>query len=244
MSEIQLLRAGIFLILTAFVAFIVFLILSLVISREDKRSRRKALNSEEFHKNEGMIEQSYEFLHDGEIFDAEIKQTYDNEFDKDLEDRIVSEAGKITDEIEKIGISKQWAFLQNDVSKIVIGKEKMFAVKKGANIKNVLGYMIENNVSHCPVYQRGIDDILGVVKIKALLKKYLNRNETDDSTFTWEDCIEMPPFISRSISIIDAFSQMRQRRSKIAIVIDEYAQTIGIITEQDIINGIIKPMNE
>ena len=244
MSEIQLLRLGIFLILTAFIAFIVFLILSLVISREDKRIKRKTLNNDEVEEKEKIIKQSSDIFTYDEMIGIKRRQTYDDDFDNDLESKIVNEAGKITGGYEQTGISKQWFFLHNDVSKIVIGKEKMFAVKKGSNIKDVLNYMIENNVSHCPVYQRGIDDILGVVKIKVLLKKYLNRNEADNSTFNWEDGIEMPPFISRSISIIDAFSQMKQRRSNIAIVIDEYAQTIGIITEQDIINGIIKPINE
>lgn len=244
MSEIQLLRLGIFLISTAFTAFIVFLILSLVISREDKRIKRKTSNNDTIEKREEIIKQSSEIFTYDEMLESKRKQIYDDEFDNDLEDKIVNEAGKITVEGEKTGISRQWFFLYNDVSSIVIGKEKMFAVKKGSNIKDVLNYMIENNVSHCPVYQRGIDDILGVIKIKTLLKKYLNRNEADNSTFNWEDCIEMPPFISRSISIIDAFSQMQQRHSNIAIVIDEYAHTVGIITEQDIINGIINPINE
>lgn len=247
MSEIQLLRIGVFLILTAFVAFIVFLILSLIISREDKRLKRRGFNNYELKKREEteeIVAHSSKALVKRNIIKADIQKVDDAEFDKDLEDKIVNEAVKTANKLEKSNASKEWIFLQNDVREIVIGKKKMFAVRKGSGIKDVLSYMIENNVSHCPVYQRGIDDILGVVKIKALLKKFLNRNEADESTLTWEDCIEMPPFISSSISIIDAFSQMRHRRSKIAIVIDEYANTIGIITEQDIINGIIKPINE
>ena len=97
MSEIQLLRLGIFLILTAFIAFIVFLILSLVISREDKRIKRKTLNNDEVEEKEKIIKQSSDIFTYDEMIGIKRRQTYDDDFDNDLESKIVNEAGKITD---------------------------------------------------------------------------------------------------------------------------------------------------
>lgn len=252
MTEAELLRAGFYFFLVALVAFIIYLILSFIVLKEEKRLTKKDISEEEEKKSELFNDYKEESLkkqatqiHSNDKTDIRSSDKKNNDvYDDELETRILEEVGIINqvNDDEDINIDK--SFLTKDVREIVIGKNKMLAIRKGTNISDVLSFMIENNVSHCPVYHRSIDDILGVIKIRSILKKYLESNETDETTLVWDDCVEMPPFISGSISIINAFSQMRLRHSKIAIVIDEYAHTIGIITEQDIIDGAIKPINE
>lgn len=222
MSEVQLLQTGFFLMIIAAAALIFYLILSLIMLLVKKKNEVCLIDKR------GMEFRPY-------TKDKASKVVDDTD---DLENKIIGSTEALANAAETSGspVQSYRGFLSKDVREIIIPKERMVAVRKGTNLEGVLKHMITNDISQCPVYYRSIDDILGVVKMKALMKKKLMPEDKDE---TWDDCIETPPFISSSISIQTAFNQMRQRDSRIAIVIDEYAQTIGIITEDDIVCGIL-----
>lgn len=218
MTEAQLFRAGVYLIMIAAFTLIGYLIISLIMYKIKKKTRNFESETMEYPVKIMMAST-------GDVHKAEV----------DLEDRIINSTEALEQEAS-MGSGGR-GFLLKDVREIVIPKEKMIAVRKGSEPDGVLNHLLENNISCCPVYFRSIDDILGIVTLKGLIRKKLNSDSKEEG---WDDCIENPVFISSSISIQSAFNQMRQKNNKIAIVINEYAQTIGIVTEDDIISGILK----
>lgn len=246
MTEAQLLKIGFYLLIIAVAALVLYLVLSLlmlVVRRKNEVSgdyeyRRDPGKYEEKSKvglNRSHTEEKKERRAENTVYSDVKNLTEEDEYD--LEKKIIGSTEALTKISEGSHSANYYrGFLSKDVREIIIPKERMIAVRKGTKIDGVLHHMVTNNISHCPVYYRSIDDILGLVSLKTLLKKRVASEGGDD---TWDDCIDTPPFISGNISIQTAFQQMRQKNSKIAIVIDEYAQTIGIVTEDDIICGIL-----
>lgn len=245
MTEAQLLKAGFYLIMIAAAALILYLVLSLLMwvvrkkneAYTDYEYRQNLLQHYEKEQEKSGRRYSVNKERNPEDKTNVVTKTLGEEDEYDLENKIIGSTEALTKISDGNHTGNYYrGFLSKDVREIIIPKERMVAVRKGTKIDGVLNHMVTNNISHCPVYYRSIDDILGLVSLKTLIKKRLDSEGGDD---TWDDCIDTPPFISGNISIQTAFCQMRQKNSKIAIVIDEYAQTIGIVTEDDIICGIL-----
>lgn len=227
MSELQLVRAGFYLITIAVVALVLLLLLSLIMLIVKNRSTSGDLDvgGQDAYAENNYIDKNYIDKND--------------EYGIDFERRILENTLNMGYEEPPGAASSARRILTKDVRELTIPKQRMIAVKKGMELKNVLIHMMNNDVSSCPVYYRSIDDILGVVSLKTLLKQYLSA-ESDDAATEWESCIESPPFVHSTISINSALDQMLKKQSRLAIVLDENAKTMGIITREDIILGILK----
>lgn len=250
MSEAQLLNAGFYLIMISAAALVVYLILSLIMLLIKKKgesgdsgqkvqwdTETDLVETKSFKKEKVSVNTREKVSMQKKEKELVKEEDFDEDDSFDLESKIIGSTEALTNSTDSFNhnTAAYKGFLSKDVREIIIPKNEIMAVKKGMNLPDVLEYMINNDISHCPVFYRSIDDILGVVKLKVLLRKQFLIGDND----IWDECVETPPFISGSISILSAFHQMRQRKSKIAIVIDEYAQTIGIITQDDIICGIL-----
>jgi CBS domain containing-hemolysin-like protein len=88
--------------------------------------------------------------------------------------------------------------------------------------------------SRIPVYEDTIDNIIGILPIKALAKKMLNKEEIDIRSLIYK-----PLTIPRSHQVLDLLNEFKETKIHIAVVIDEYGGTDGIITMEDILEEII-----
>lgn len=221
MSEAVLMHTGFVLFIVAVIALIIFLILNSIIKTlENKRSKP-------YYEDNENIDMAVELQR------GEIDETFD------LENKIVQETQvlSISRGIEEDMVQSGRSFLLKDVREITISKNKMMAVSTNSSIIQVIHFMISNGMSRCLVYHNSIDEIQGIVKLTTVLKKFEDSNE--DSSVSWADCVDTVSFVKGSMSIYNAFNDMRIKNSKLAVVVDEYSKTIGVITEQDIIQGML-----
>lgn len=103
----------------------------------------------------------------------------------------------------------------------------------------VLKCIVENNYSRIPVYQDTTDNIRGILYIKDLLP-HLDKG----ATFRWQSLIRPPYFVPETKKIDDLLREFQENKVHIAIVVDEFGGTSGIVTLEDILEEIVGEIND
>jgi gliding motility-associated protein GldE len=103
----------------------------------------------------------------------------------------------------------------------------------------VIQCIIENNYSRIPVYQGSIDNVRGILYIKDLLP-HLGK----PATFRWQSLIRPPYFVPETKKIDDLLREFQANKVHIAIVVDEFGGTSGIVTLEDILEEIVGEIND
>ena len=108
-----------------------------------------------------------------------------------------------------------------------------------ATFKEVLDFVVENGYSRVPVYEDSRDNIKGILYIKDLLP-YLKK----DADFKWQNLIRPAYFVPETKMIDDLLRDFQANKIHIAIVVDEFGGTSGIVTMEDIIEEIVGEIND
>ena len=108
-----------------------------------------------------------------------------------------------------------------------------------SNFADVLNCIVENNYSRIPVYQDNTDNIRGILYIKDLLP-HLSK----PSNFRWQSLIRPPYFVPETKKIDDLLREFQENKVHIAIVVDEFGGTSGLITLEDILEEIVGEIND
>ena len=143
------------------------------------------------------------------------------------------EKGTIEEE-EKNMINNVFEFDDKVVSEIMTPRTKIFALDMELTIAEVLNELSEDfKYSRVPVYDEQIDNIKGIVYLKDILLSSKNKNTKMKSL------VREAYFVPETKPINDLFSELRKNRKQIAIAIDEYGGTSGIVTMEDILEEIV-----
>ena len=114
----------------------------------------------------------------------------------------------------------------------------IFALSDEAPHQEVISKILENGYSRNPVYQESIDNIIGILYAKDLLA-HLNKKN-----FKWTSILREPFFVPENKKLDDLLSDFRERKNHMAIVVDEYGGTSGIVTLEDVIEEIVGDIND
>ena len=106
------------------------------------------------------------------------------------------------------------------------------------SFQDVIKCIVENNYSRIPVYKGSPDNIQGVLYIKDLLP------HLQKATFRWQSLIRPPYFVPETKMIDDLLRDFQQNKVHIAIVVDEFGGTSGIVTMEDIIEEIVGEIDD
>ena len=106
------------------------------------------------------------------------------------------------------------------------------------SFQDVIKCVVENNYSRIPVYKGSADNIQGVLYIKDLLP------HLQKTTFRWQSLIRPPYFVPETKMIDDLLRDFQQNKVHIAIVVDEFGGTSGIVTMEDIIEEIVGEIDD
>ena len=143
------------------------------------------------------------------------------------------EKGTIAED-EKDMINNVFEFNDKTVSEIMTPRTEIFAIEKNKTITEVIEELSEDfRYSRIPVYKDTIDNIEGVVYVKDILLSTKNKNAKI------KNLIKEAYFVSDTKPVNELFTELRRNRKQIAIVIDEYGGTSGIVTMEDILEEIV-----
>lgn len=123
----------------------------------------------------------------------------------------------------------------NDVcaGDILTPRVEVCAISKDESVANIAKVFIENAYSRLPVYGEDMDDIVGILHEKDFFIAYHNNNKTITKY------IQKPVHVSEHIKIADLLQVLKSKKCHMAIVVDEYGGTMGIVTMEDIIEELI-----
>lgn len=165
-------------------------------------------------------------------------------FDKYLKKRMhnismeeISQAIDIADEnkeIEEKHILKGLInFGNTSVKQIMKPRTEVSCIDLTTNSQELLDTIVNWNYSRIPVYQESFDHVKGVLYIKDLLP-YIHKK----TSFNWHELIKPPIFVPEHKKIDDLLEEFQEKRVHLAIVVDEYGGTSGIVTMEDILEEV------
>lgn len=143
------------------------------------------------------------------------------------------EKGTIETE-EKQLLNNVFEFNDIIVSEAMTPRTEMYAIDINDDIKEILDEIDKYKYSRIPVYDEDIDDIKGILYVKDILKPL-----KDDKIIDIKNIIRQPYFVPESKDIDELFKEMQKNKVQMAIVIDEYGGTAGLITMEDIIEELV-----
>ncbi len=130
------------------------------------------------------------------------------------------------------------SFGNTDTKHVMHPRMDIFALNEALNYTAIIPLIIENGYSRVPVYKESIDDIQGVLYVKDLLP-YLDRKN-----FAWQKLIREPYFVPENKKLDDLLNDFKDKKTHLAIVVDEYGGTSGLISLEDIIEEIVGDIND
>ena len=135
---------------------------------------------------------------------------------------------------EKQLLNNVFEFNDIIVSEVMTPRTEMYAIDINNDIYDSLDEIDEFKYSRIPVYEDNIDDIKGILFIKDIIKPLKDNKRIDI-----KNIIREPYFVPESKDIDELFKEMQSNKVQIAIAIDEYGGTAGLITMEDIIEELV-----
>lgn len=143
-------------------------------------------------------------------------------------------------ENEKEMINNIFEFDNTSVGEIATHRTDIVALSFDAPFEKVLQIVNEEKYSRIPVYNENIDDITGIFHIKDISKYILNNPDWQkNNTFHLDRILMKPYFVPESKKTSELFQEMQKNKIHMAIVIDEYGGTAGIVTMEDLLEEIV-----
>ena len=130
-------------------------------------------------------------------------------------------------------------FVDETAKEIMTPRKDIVDINIRANFGDVISCIVENNYSRIPVYQDSRDNIRGILYIKDLLP-YLDK----PSSFRWQSLIRPPYFVPETKKIDALLQEFQENKVHIAIVVDEFGGTSGLVTMEDILEEIVGEIND
>lgn len=139
-------------------------------------------------------------------------------------------------ENEKMMIHNVLEFNNKDVADIMMHRTQIAAIPSDATLEEVIKHIQTEQYTRYPVYSQSIDTIIGVLHVKEMMPYLYNCEESD---FDLMKMIHKPYHIPDSKRTDEVFRELQNKNIHMAIVIDEYGGTAGIITIEDLLEEIV-----
>lgn len=145
---------------------------------------------------------------------------------------------KDTNDNEKRILRSIVEFGNIQAKEIMKSRVDVLALENTMSFKDIKNIIIDCGYSRIPVYKDNFDTILGIIYIKDLLP-YLNK-----TNFDWNKLIRAPFFVPETKMIDDLLKEFQEKKIHLAIVVDEYGGSSGIVTLEDILEEIVGDIND
>jgi gliding motility-associated protein GldE len=130
-------------------------------------------------------------------------------------------------------------FTDIEVSEIMRSRMDVIAISSDSGFQEVIGIVTESGYSRIPVFQETFDKIEGILYVKDLLP-HLDQS----SDFKWQKLIRPAFFVPENKKINDLLQEIREKKIHLAIVVDEYGGTSGIVTLEDVLEEIVGEISD
>ena len=138
------------------------------------------------------------------------------------------------DSDEKEWIENVFEFGDSDARDVMTHQPDIVGIPVSADVETVRNIIMESGLSRFPVYGRNIDDIRGILNARDFLL-----NQKQSHTETVEELMRPAYFVPETVPASQLFKDMQKKKVHIAIVVDEYGETSGLVTMEDLLEEIV-----
>jgi len=162
------------------------------------------------------------------------------------EQELVDEIASVTEEGERGGVLEEGGaqmikaiirMQDHQVVEVMVPRIDIRSVSIHASLDEAAAFALEQGHSRIPVYREHMDSIVGVLYVKDLLQYW--RHGDNGKRLAIEQVMRKPVFVPESMKILDLLRDFRKNKNHMAIVLDEYGGTAGLITIEDILEEIV-----
>jgi CBS domain containing-hemolysin-like protein len=146
-----------------------------------------------------------------------------------------AERDDVIEEEEREMIHSIFEFGDTIVREVMVPRPDMVAVPLETSLQEVLELILRTGYSRIPVYDGTVDEVVGLAYAKDVLRR-LHDGQADKPL---TDILRPAPFMPESLRAAECLREMRQRKSHMVIVIDEYGGTSGLVTLEDLLEEIV-----
>lgn len=163
---------------------------------------------------------------------------------RDTEEEILSMVNEghemgVIESSEVLMISNIFEFGDKVAKDIMINRSNMLALDSMATLEEAIDFMLCSQYSRYPVYDESVDSIVGILYLKDALRLHSKDNLMNKSIKSIRKLLRKPVYIPETKKIDDIFKIMQTQKVQLAIVINEYGQTAGLISMEDILEEIV-----
>jgi putative hemolysin len=137
-------------------------------------------------------------------------------------------------------INNIFEFGEKQAHDIMTHRKSIVAINCNVTVEEAFQFILDENFSRYPVYEDSIDNVIGILHIRDLLKVYVDESMRSKKLLEIKEQVLFEAYCipeTRNISVL--FKEMQAEKVHIAIVVDEYGQTTGIVTMEDILEEIV-----
>lgn len=151
---------------------------------------------------------------------------------------VSSESGNI-DEVEREMIDNIFAFDDMQVEDIMTHRTEVLALSEDWSYDEIVKFVANERFTRYPVYKENLDNVIGTIHLRDLLKYAYSEEE-----YHLNDILRKPYYVPTSKKADELFNEFKLNKTHIAIVVDEYGGTAGIITMEDLIEEIMGDISD
>ena len=164
----------------------------------------------------------------------ELEETLD-EYDEEEQDEHPPAKGDLS-AIERQMVRNLLHFSEHTVDDVAVPRADIIAIEEKASFADLAALFAEAGHSRIPVYRDTLDTIIGMVHIRDAFAILAGKAPVPD---TLEPLIRQPLYVPESMGALDLLAEMRAKRTHLAIVLDEYSGTEGLLTFEDLVEEIV-----
>ena len=137
---------------------------------------------------------------------------------------------------ERVMLRNLLHFSEHRVDDVMVPRSDILGISDDASFDEAVAAFVEHGHSRMPVYRETLDNITGMIHIKDLFAVLAEGTERPEDV---EAFIRQPRFVPQSMGVLELLEEMRRTRTHLAIVIDEYSGTEGLVTIEDLVEEIV-----
>lgn len=130
-------------------------------------------------------------------------------------------------------------YMDTDAKDVMVHRKQIVAIDGAIPLEDAMHFFIEENFSRFPVFEEDIDNMIGTIHLRDAVRCYMDDEMRQKPVKELKDAIRPVSFVPETKSIEKIFKQMLAKKNLMVIVIDEYGQTSGLVTMEDIVEEIV-----
>ncbi|MEE9433402.1 MAG: hemolysin family protein [Sphingorhabdus sp.] len=159
-----------------------------------------------------------------------------SEHEEEAEESRAAENASDLSAVERTMLRNLLHFSEHRVDDVMVPRGEIIAVSDDASFADIIAIFSEHGHSRLPVYHGTLDNIIGMIHIKDVFALLAADKQPPESL---KPFIRQPRYVPESMSVLALLSEMRKTRTHLAIILDEYSGTEGMVTIEDLVEEIV-----